>query len=335
MNQLGYNWVRVFVDQGDVDRTDGINGNGTTPLSAPYIANMVDFVQRAGSLGVYVMLTTNGLPVNSYFGALAGPLPAWCGFDNADPLVPARVAAWAQFVALLATAMLQGLGGDSSPIFAYSVANEACYLDNEPPFSASSGNITTADGLSYDMAVPASRQQCADANAVHWSSSLAAAIHAVDPGVMVTVGVFTFQAVGKSGPNGILPEGTDPRHPFRAAVMTQFASLDYLDVHIYPVSSTWTLAADLATEEWPAVDFARMPVAMAEFGAFNFVFANLTSAAAAMVALQRDSCAANFSAWALWTWDTWEQEGFLYDAVQGNSTIGIALAPTQRPDPCS
>ena len=47
--------------------------------------------------------------------------------------------------------------------------------------------------------------QAADANAVHWARTVTAAIKAVDPNVLVAVGLFTNAAVNKGPPNGLPP----------------------------------------------------------------------------------------------------------------------------------
>jgi hypothetical protein len=76
----------------------------------------------------------------------------------------------------------------------------------------------------YDMSLPASRQQCADANAVMWATAAAAAVKAVSPRTLVSAGTFTnragaqflssmrvslksrdFPAVGHTGPDALLP----------------------------------------------------------------------------------------------------------------------------------
>ena len=68
---------------------------------------------------------------------------------------------------------------------------------------------------------------------------------------MVTVGVFTFNAVQKSGPNGLMLDGCNPaipppdpekhvdcRFPARPLKLVN-AGLDYLDVHIYQADGSY------------------------------------------------------------------------------------------------
>ena len=64
-----------------------------------------------------------------------------------------------------------------------------------------------ADGVEYNMSVPADRQQAADANTNLWAERTRAAIRTSLPNTLVTVGVFTFFAVQKAGPNGLIQSG--------------------------------------------------------------------------------------------------------------------------------
>ena len=63
------------------------------------------------------------------------------------------------------------------------------------------------------MALSKDRQQAADANTNLWASTVGSAIRAHLPASLVTVGVFTYNAVQKAGPNGLLLDGCDPSKP--------------------------------------------------------------------------------------------------------------------------
>eukprot|EP01124_Arcella_intermedia_P003506 TRINITY_DN11938_c0_g1_i1.p1 TRINITY_DN11938_c0_g1~~TRINITY_DN11938_c0_g1_i1.p1 ORF type:complete len:422 (+),score=57.54 TRINITY_DN11938_c0_g1_i1:30-1295(+) len=334
LSSQGYNLLRVFIDSGTPGRFDGLNGDTAAPFSAQYLANLVDFLSQAGSLRIYTMITFERLPENAYFAALKGALPAWVqpAANNADILLPGYHAAWAALGALFAGELRARLG-DTACVFAYSIQNEANVVDDALPFSSRALVVTTADGRSYSMGDPAARQQCVDANAVHWVDGFAAGVRAEDPDAMVTVGVFTFAAVGKAGPNGILPEGPDPRHPFRVSSLSLYSTLSYLDVHIYPTSPSWSFEEDLASSEWSLVRFDLKPVLMGEFGAFKKVYPSIGEAASKMVRLQEESCGKMFSGWCYWTIDTWEQP-FIWNMADANATLQTLLSPTNRPNPC-
>ncbi len=76
------------------------------------------------------------------------------------------------------------------------------------------------------MSNATSRQQCADANSVFASNTVFNVVAQGAPGAAATVGMFTFAAVGKTGPSGMLPvNATDPRFPFRPAVLSLVGAL--------------------------------------------------------------------------------------------------------------
>lgn len=82
------------------------------------------------------------------------------------------------------------------------------------PFSSHNTTVNTlADSVAYNMALPKDRQQAADANTNAWAMKLRTAIQAHLPSTLVTVGVFTYYAVHKKGPNGLLVAGCDSTDP--------------------------------------------------------------------------------------------------------------------------
>ena len=222
----GYNFVRVFIDPGTPQRSDGVNGayDSAQPLSSAYLANFAAFVAAFAARGLYTMPTLpDGGPVNAYWAALAGPAPAWCQYPHCDTMAPGFVAAYAAFAAAFLTALEAEHGLDPSALLGLSLANEAFLLTSALPFSAAAGTVRTADGGVYDMANATSRQACADGNSVFWATAAAAAVRAASPGVLVSVGVFTPQAVCKPGFTGVLPVPgcADERYPQRPRALAQ------------------------------------------------------------------------------------------------------------------
>jgi len=338
MASQGFNVARVFVDSGGWTRFDGVNGNGSAPLSRAYVRNLALYLQLAANHKVYVMVTLYGLPLNSYFlGKTCAVCPNSTG-DNRQFLDPSHVAAKAEYAQLLVAMLRDMVGLDMMTVlFAISIENEAAFFVDQHPFSQHSGVVTTADGQTYNMADPRQREAAADGNAVNWADTIAVAIKSVVPSCMVTVGMFTFHAVGKpKGPNGLMypATGMDVRYPLRpTALANRSRHLDFLDVHIYPVGlSTWTLAADLASDEWGSLP-AASTVLMGEFGGFRQDFPTVADVATYMPKLQAESCSRGFAGWLYWSWDTWEQLRLHY-MTEGAGSIAAALAPASRPDPC-
>ena len=341
--QFGYNWVRVFIDEGTPSRATGINGNGQTPLNAAYIANIVDFLQRAQYHGIFVQIQVNtNFPQSAYWINMAGNAPAWSGGANTLYLAPAYVSTFATYVGLLAQTLSDAMKGDTSPILSISVMNEAAFDTSSLPFASNTLQITTADGQTYDMGNAASRQQCVDANFVHFSGAAASSIRAAVPSLLVTMGMFTFAAVGKSGgPNGVAPGG-DTRYPPNPPSLALYSSLDYLDLHVYPTGS-WnapnagSLYRDLDSSSVAACDFTRMCILVGEFGSFKDWVASADDAAFLMASIQQQSCTSNkyffVGGFGLWTWDTYEQPN-IWNALDDNGAIAYYLSPLRQPVIC-
>ena len=147
------------------------------------------------------------------------------------------------------------------------------------------------------MSSSAERQACADNNMLHYVAGVSEAIHAVVPDVLVTVGMFTFSAVGKAGPNGLRHVSGDNRYPFRPLVLltaaTAQSGLGFVDVHVYPVGGSWAMAPDLASSELLPNRTATKggpALFMGETGAFTSFFASATAAAPYFATLLHDSC---------------------------------------------
>jgi endo-1,4-beta-mannosidase len=184
----------------------------------------------------------------------------------------------------------------------------------------------------------ASRQQAADANMVYWGSTCTNAVKSVDPDAMTTVGFFTYNAVGKSGPNGLSPSysyatgGNHPRFPGRPWSLTTYSNVNFADIHLYPLGGSYSMTSDLGSIEWSTT---YGPILMGEYGAYKSVYANSTSAAYAMRDTQVQSCSSfNFKGWLFWTYDTIEQPT-LYNLMENYGAINGLLAPIVRPNPCS
>jgi hypothetical protein len=348
----GYNFVRVFIDPGTPQRSDGVNGAfaSAQPLSSAYLANFAALVAAFAARGIYTMATLpDGGPANAYWAARAGPAPAWCQYPACDIMAPGFVGAFADFAAEFVATLQAEHGLDASDLLALSLANEGFLLTSALPFSAASGLVRTATNATYDMADAASRQACADENAVFWASAAAAAVRAASPGLLVSVGLFTPQAVCKPGFTGILPVPgcADGRYPLRPAALARAApaALDFVDLHVYPfghvvgardagAAANWSLGADLDSAEWGQIDRARAPVVMAETGAFKDFYPTAANAGAELAQLAHAACLLGFQGVGEWTWDTWEQSARIWTMLDGGGAIRDALAPRRWADLC-
>lgn len=344
----GFNMVRIFIDPGDdyygvpcraSTGQYGIAGPKTSSgLYRPYLDNVADFVARARAKKVYVIPVFPFIPQNAQYVnlAIANQLPNVENL-NAYYLSPGFITAKAAYLRDFITA-LRGYDNGTllSTIFAYELENEVFLLGNAKPFSMASGSVLTADGLRYDMAQPAARQQAADANVVNWANQLAATVRAADPLTMVSASVFTYAAVGLSGPNGLAPDArADKWFPARPITLRLYSTLDYTDLHLYPLGSAYQgvtlpagLAADLQSSEFPSMNKTSRPLFMGEFGAFKSKYPSIIDAALAMGTFRDAAYAQGFAGSLFWTWNNLNQTELWHGAEQGGAINGVLAFPT-------
>ncbi len=338
MQYDGYNVVRVFINPGDsyygpsCEQATGQYGiagpKASTSLYAPYVANLADFVSRAKTRGVYVIPVLTYVPQNAkYVGIGNSGAMANIEGHNSYFLSTGLIQAKATYARDLVNALAAYQSGDLlSAIFAWELDNEVYLLSSEKPFSLASGSVATADGVTYNMAVPASRQQAADANMVYWANTVSAAIRQADPQAMTSASVFTFGAVGRSGANGLqLDSNPDKRHPARPISLRLYSTLDYTDIHTYPLGATYSLTTDLNTSEFASMNKTTRPLLMGEFGAFKSKYANIVSAANGMGAHRDAAYSMGFAGSLFWTWDNLVQSD-MWHGVESNGAINGVLA---------
>ncbi|MCC7205560.1 MAG: cellulase family glycosylhydrolase [Phycisphaeraceae bacterium] len=331
MAKHGMNAVRVFIDH---ESPQGVVADpATNQLSTQYLDNFADFLSRAQSHGVYVIPSLVYLAAtSSNLQVLYTPEPGLQA-ENIFYLDPGAIAAKAQYAAEFVQEIKNRDPGLLSTVLAYELENEANMLDNASPFSLTSGLVTnTASGQVYNMALPADKQRMADDNAVVWANASVAAIKDVDPDALVSVNVFTYQAVGRTGPG--FTSGSsfgDHRFPARPLALLD-SNIDYLDVHFYPFNDS-TLTGDLASIEYPAVVTKAQaqctPLVTGEFGAFKSTYPTLAVAARKMRQHLETLDSKGFTSQMIWTYDTDEQD-FLWNARSGRGELFQAMIATYR-----
>jgi hypothetical protein len=359
MQREGYNVVRTFIDHGSIPdaragRPHGLGRgeNDWGTLYGPYMDNVADFVRRAAEHRVYVLPSLDLFPQNAhYYVDLVGPVDPDAlnvSGSNLAYLHMGHLRAKQAYLRAFVTELRERIGADLMPaLLAVQAANEATYYTTERPFNRHSGTFRGPDGITYDMSVPAERQQAGDAHMVAYANLAVSAVHEVDPQLMVTMGMFSHRIVKKRGPDGFAVScaaGCDADdgsywYPARLSALSLHSDLSFLDLHLYPHAmgpdgEAWTLEADLASVEWPQ---ARGVIILGEFGALRQAFNDdVTAAARAMRDLQIDTCVRGVNGWLFWTWDTDDdpaQRQFFTSSHAGGA-ISKMLAPTRRPDPC-
>lgn len=349
MKNSGYNVVRVFIDPGEfTNPSHGISTgvSSTTPIRAEYMANVVDFVKQAAAKGIYTIPIIDGIPANTYYYKTAGSPTDTVRGNNVLYLDTRYVEAKEKYVKEFVSALQAGLktgNGVRGGILAYATDNEVFFEANQPPLSAMSGQITSLNGVTYDMSKPDERQQAMDAAMVIYSTRMKQAITSVDSQGLLTLGFFTNNAVGKTTFNGAAtycPDScsntTDYRVPGRPAAVSIFGKADFIDLHAYTSSPNHNLQADFASSEY---NLFKTPYIIGEFGTEKKVHGNVTNAAIAMKNMQVASCGLNAKGWLFWTWDTslttsLGYQDLFYSLADNNGAVNGQLAPIVRPDPC-
>jgi hypothetical protein len=323
MQSNGYNVVRVWLNGCCHDNTLGNPAGG---LSLPYVANLVDFLQRAKAHSIFVILTLDTVPL---FGGYTDHFAGCTQFEifNTHYLckggVDASTAFWRDFVNALV-----GQQAHLENILAYQIREEYSYDSNFLPLSLTSGTVTTANGQTYDMSSTASRQQMMDDGLIFWTNQTRAAIVAVDPTGIVTIGFFVPQS---PNPTRVGDERFIQPYPAIAG-----SNADFVSLSVYPLVGDLTLPQIVQNFGFTAFQ-QQKPVMMGEFGALESDYPTEAIAATTVHDLQVQSCTFGFKAWLFWTWDTSNAEQVgppFWPAILGDGLINQTLAPASRPDPC-
>jgi hypothetical protein len=313
MNADGYNIVRVFLNGNCLGRPDG-------GLNAEYVANVADYLQRAQAHDIFVLLTTDDPPVPGYSGTMKhSDTIDWANrqFLTADGM-RANGRFWRDLILALRRA-----GAPLEAVFSYQLRNEQFFMSNYPPFSLTTGEVTTGNGRTYDMADPGQKKQMMEENIVYWVDGIRATILEADPTALVSVGFFW--------PQEPHPARRGDTRWVTTAPVIRDSQADFIDLHLYP---GWELNMQQYVDNFGMAGMQQKPIIMGEFGAARGAFPSEAAAATALQRWQVDSCAHGFDGWLLWTYDTDEQPDF-YNGRTGQGLINSALSPAKRPDPCS
>ncbi|NIS80510.1 MAG: cellulase family glycosylhydrolase [Anaerolineales bacterium] len=319
MHEQGYNTVRVFLNG---NCKQNCIGDDAGRLSDAYIANVADFLDKAKTYGIYVLLTTDAEPANRYYISLLDT--TWSedfGGTNTSHLRGGGVLVgkefWQDFIdALLAQ------DAPIEAILAYELRNELFFETNAAPLNHSSGVVSTANGKSYDMGSEEDKRRMLEENLVYWIDEIRAAILERDPTALVTIGFFVPQEPNPARQG-------DPRLVITTPAIWK-SQADFIDLHLYPDPG---LSMKQYVENFRIQDIQEKPIIMGEFGANKGIYASSVSAANALVNWQVESCKYGFDGWLLWTWDILN-DPYFYSALGDGGKIGLALAPANRPDPC-
>jgi hypothetical protein len=332
--ERGFNTVRVFIDHRSPNGV--VSSADAEELSPQYMANFLDFLRRARRHKIYVVPSLIHLPINRRYGEIAGGAPEKMSSVNRYYLDQGRIDAKARYAADFVTAIKQHDRDLLPSVFAYELDNETHFLATRPPFSLTEGTLTPADGKTYDLSSQDDLQRMADEHVVRWANACTEAIRAVDPEAMVSTNVFTFRAVGRSGPGRLRSDRSrDGRFPARPLALAR-SKLSYLDVHFYSAGDHEMFRRDLESIEFEAFRAAcrkaGKPMIMGEFGSFKSAQKTVAEAATAVAELLEKVRQRGFVGLLYWTYDTDEQPQ-IWNAKSGRGEILDVLtkAPIKPP----
>jgi len=338
-------------------------------LNSAYMDHFAYFLSRARAYGIYVTVANDiWLPTTYYaYWSARWPLDGGPG-DTLDPQTfsqPTAVAfsdnrSYLNYSAIEAKklylsdfiAEINWRGEPLSTIFSFGLPSEILLQIDLHPFIDTSGLITTADGVQYNMGIGSDRHQAADANFVHWATQLASAVKGADPYAMVGVDVQGEWA----GPGVAIP--STPRaqmtlpdvHSWnlypRSIIMQLYASfiINYLDFHMYINPALYGTRTpyymddylNSAHSEFYELDLSVMPVLAGEFGVGRDY---VNPAYDTLVAHLNGLLCRGFAGGLLWTWNWTSQDDGVWKTgveVEGGNTIGWYLNQyVNYGNPCS
>jgi hypothetical protein len=320
MESQRYNTVRVFLSS---CCTGGI-GNPAGGVSPSYVANLADFLRRALSHGIWVVIAATLLPEVGGYQELVGATSAGFGYPNSLFLTSGGVQAYQQYWRDVVRE-LQQQRAPLEAILGYELFSEAHFDLSQPPFNQPSGLLQTANGKTYDLSDPVARQLLQDENLIFFANQVRGSIRAEDQAALVTLSTL---------PNSHPHPSPYLRSDLAGSTYPVLArsDLDFISIHPYA-------GLQLSLSDWmenlgiPAL--LTKPLVMTEFGIPRVATSSPSLAGAVLHRWQSDSCRFGVSGWMLWTWDTQTQpDGNYWFATAGDGVVDRALSPRSRPDPC-
>jgi hypothetical protein len=322
----GYNTVRIIVDGCTTGNTCiGVqDGQGLNPA---YLDNIADLMGVAKESGLFLIFSSQDLPVLGGYNALAnqGASATFAAGRNAEFLTQEGIQAAQQYWSDL----LGGLASRSAPfdaILGWELMDEAYYINDLPPFSLKTEKVTPANGKTYYLFDPVQKQTMAEDGMRYYIDQLRRRILIYDPTALVTMGFFA--------PNTPNPwrEG-DNRYVVTSSLLSS-SSLDFFDLHANPDDG---LSLPELAENFGLDEHVSIPVVMGSVGASTWTYPDVSEAAITIQDWIAASCDQGFSGWEYYgyypspagltsaTWGFTDSQNYLLKA----------LSPATQPDACT
>ena len=332
MSKRGFNTVRVFIDS--VEKRGVVESGEADAFSKAYMDNLISFIGLAQKRKIRVVIVFAGTPsapvVMPDEIVPLNPDIGWLSFPHMEKNSLERKKA---YIRAFAAYLKNNAKKCYNSILALELENEDTFVFGDKPLDGKTESFTALDGKTYDLTSSEGVQNLLDACSVYYANMMADVVHSVDPDMLVSASVFTYNAVGKSGPNVFLEEvvplkDIDARYPMRPLALLD-SRLSYIDIHFYPPNAEW-LARDFKAVELEAIRKKAKergkPVIVGEIGAtrgwglqtredVDRWFEN------SFMALVRES---GFQGYLWWTWDAVKQDNSMWFTAKDSGVGDMA-----------
>ena len=237
----GLNTVRAFhafaVGKGGI-----LEAKTDRDISPAYLANVVDFLQAARRHGIHVIFTWDKWLVNSDLWrseAIPGEgnahfLPAWDSAMNSNNFILSLPAVRTRSNAIIS--LIKGIRKADPEllpvVLTWEIENETSFDATKEPLKSRPSAFSFAE-KTYNLSTSEGSQNFMDDAFIQWCNASTDAVHQADPEALVSVGVFSFAAVGRPTPNHLIEDVTrDHRVPARPLALLR-SKLDFINIHIY------------------------------------------------------------------------------------------------------
>lgn len=318
LSSLGYNTVRVFLDQcssglGCIANTD------SSGLNPDYLDNIADMMLAARVSQIYILFTSNDLPDDGGYSNEAnfGSGETFAGYRNSFYLRPQAISATRRYWRDILTELVERNAAFDA-VLGWQLLNEQWMFIDQPPLSLTNGIVETTTG-NYDMSIPEQKKQMVSDGLIYYIAQMKEEILLHDPTALITMGFFA-------------PEIAAPQWYVETASLLEKSALDFFDFHAY----SGDLGLDDYVQAFGMIDYDAKPIILGEYGPFRHTYIEIDSAARVTANWVAASCEFGFDGWLYWTyypapatandrtWGLTDENGYLLEL----------FAPINQPDPC-
>jgi hypothetical protein len=331
----GYNCVRAFLSAGRHPLNPGVSGGteyDSPELYKPYMDNVTDFISRCQNYGIYFMpnFCENEVIGNAYYRKLSG------NTDRTEVLFSEKaIEAKKQYIKRFLEYIKNYDESLFNTILALQMQNEFHFSENRPPFNQTTGEYKLYDGMVYDMSDGKQRRSLANRAMQLYYSAMRESVNSVVPGMLLSEGTFTMNAVGKSMSDaknyGIFPGSSDDRMPM---TIPEYLStdIDFIDMHVYcrvgdDADKVFERNFENMLLDTPEAKemLKRKLIIMGEFSAFKNGKDTFEEGGRLVLKLRDAALAHGFSGTLMWTIDSFSQTDICH-MMEDNGVFLKAMA---------